>query len=810
MATQSLYRRYRPRKFSEVKGQDHVVRALRDAVVAGREGQAYLFSGPRGTGKTTSARILAKVLNCSNVIDGEPCCQCDSCIAVEKGTSYDVHELDAASNNGVEAIRDLIEKASLGTPGRHKVYILDEVHMLSKAAEAALLKTLEEPPPHVVFVLATTDPQKMSDTIRSRTQHLQFHLLPADTLAAHVQWVAADAGYDLSPEAIESALVQGGGSARDTLSALELIASTGGEVDDAVNLDEFIAAMIDHDAGRALTAMAHAVTLGRDPRTVTEELVQHLRNAFLSLMAPELVLLPSDRLDALSLQAQQVGAAGLVRAIEKLGTTLVDMRSAPDPRVLVEVVLVQLTHHEASGDIEALVARIERLEQKVKSFGDAGPAKPAPGPTDPATGRAVLGGAARRPATGSQPIGKIDQPVAAERASEHRTSAGQGAQPSADESRGSASHRPAVATPAEATSSADTDSPAVLSAAEGHDASATAAAIPAASPAASSAASSRSAVASGTPQPSAERAVLGSGVRRPTPDRPMISGDRSPEQAVGQSDGATVSRPPAAASATAASATAASATAESAISGSATAESAVALPATAASQPTGLSVPDAWDRSLKSNITPLMVRALFAAGTFVSGNGERWKFDLPSAAHATRCEPHRAIIESQLAALVGHPVSIEFVTGTAHDTDEPGTSAAGTSALPRQQPLANSAETRASAEAVRSKPPTDTGSSSQPNLMERRDRSADTPATSVAAPAEITPRATSQPAIERARAAAAADTEAAVAATAPVPVFEPDDEIDLSDLTDAPPESVRTPLDHLTDAFPGSQMVTDD
>jgi DNA polymerase III subunit gamma/tau len=285
MATQSLYRRYRPRRFSELKGQDHVVRALRDAVAQGREGQAYLFSGPRGTGKTTSARILAKVLNCSNLVDGEPCCECESCLAVERGTSYDVHELDAASNNGVDAIRDLIEKASLGTPGRHKVYILDEVHMLSKAASAALLKTLEEPPPHVVFVLATTDPQKVLDTIRSRTQHLQFHLLPADTLAEHVKWVAADAGLDLPQSALDSALVRGGGSARDTLSALELLATTGGDLGEVVDPDEFLTAMIERDPGRALTAMAHAVSLGHDPRTVTEDLVRHLRNAFLSLMA---------------------------------------------------------------------------------------------------------------------------------------------------------------------------------------------------------------------------------------------------------------------------------------------------------------------------------------------------------------------------------------------------------------------------------------------------------------------------------------------------------------------------------------------
>jgi DNA polymerase-3 subunit gamma/tau len=408
MATQSLYRRYRPRRFSELKGQDHVVRALRDAVASGREGQAYLFSGPRGTGKTTSARILAKVLNCENVVGGEPCCACESCLSVERGTSYDVHELDAASNNGVDAIRDLVEKASLGTPGRHKVYILDEVHMLSKAAEAALLKTLEEPPPHVVFVLATTDPQKMSDTIRSRTQHLQFHLLPSDTMADHAKWVAEDAGLDLSPAALEAALIQGGGSARDTLSALELLASTGGDVSDVIDLDEFLVALTERDPGRVLTAMGHAVNLGRDPRTVTEDIVRHLRNAFLSLMAPELVVLPRERLDAIAVLAQQLGAAGLVRAIERLGSALVDMRHAPDPRILVEVALVQLTHDESGSDIDALMVRLERLEQSVKQLKFAGPgaASAAAGsaPKDPTTGRAVLGGAARRPTPAASPV----------------------------------------------------------------------------------------------------------------------------------------------------------------------------------------------------------------------------------------------------------------------------------------------------------------------------------------------------------------------------------------------------------------------
>mgnify|MGYP001812488349 FL=1 len=397
MATQSLYRRYRPRRFSELKGQDHVVMALRDAVASGREGQAYLFSGPRGTGKTTSARILAKVLNCDNVVEGEPCCECESCLAVERGTSYDVHELDAASNNGVDAIRDLVEKAALGTPGRHKVYILDEVHMLSKAAEAALLKTLEEPPPHVVFVLATTDPQKMSDTIRSRTQHLQFHLLPSDTMAEHVRWVAAEAGLDLSQAALDAALTQGGGSARDTLSALELLASTGGDVSDVIDLDEFLIGLIERDSGRVLTAMGHAVSMGRDPRTITEELVRHLRNAFLSLLAPELVVLPSDRVDTIADQAQQLGAAAIVRSIERLGSALTDMRHAPDPRILVEVALVQLTHDGTGTDTDALVARIERLETTVKQLRLQGAGTGTTVPKDPATGRAVLGGAARRP-----------------------------------------------------------------------------------------------------------------------------------------------------------------------------------------------------------------------------------------------------------------------------------------------------------------------------------------------------------------------------------------------------------------------------
>jgi DNA polymerase-3 subunit gamma/tau len=408
MAAQALYRRYRPGRFGDVKGQDHVVRALRSAVAEGREGQAYLFSGPRGTGKTSCARILAKALNCQNLSDGEPCGVCESCVSVERGISYDVHELDAASNNGVDAMRDLIEKASLGTPGRHKVYILDEVHMLSKAAEAALLKTLEEPPPHVVFVLATTDPQKVSDTIISRTQHLQFHLLPADTLLEHVRWVAGDAGLDVSDAALEQVLLRGGGSARDTLSALELVASTGGDGVDVLPLGDLVEAMIERDPGQGLRAVATATQLGADARSVTESLIAHLRNGFLALMAPDLVQVPAAQRDEIAAQAQRLGPAAIVRGIETLGTSLVEMRHSPDPRILLDVAIVRLTADDAADDVSALAARLERLEHRVASAPAAAPA--ASPPVDPGTGRAVVGGRARRVASETPDVASTDVP----------------------------------------------------------------------------------------------------------------------------------------------------------------------------------------------------------------------------------------------------------------------------------------------------------------------------------------------------------------------------------------------------------------
>ena len=392
MAVQSLYRRYRPRRFDELKGQEHVVRALQNAVIHHREGQAYLFSGPRGTGKTSTARILAKVLNCEEPEKGEPCGICNSCGAIDSGNSYDVLELDAASNNGVENMRDLIERSSLGNPGRHRVFILDEVHMLSKPAEAALLKTLEEPPPHVVFVLATTDPQKVSETIRSRTQHLQFHLLPMHDLDEHVRWVIKDANLKVSEAAIAQVLTQGGGSARDTLSALELVAAGGGEADEQLSPDEFVEAIIDRDPGRALGATAAAIQRGADPRMLAEEIVRQLRECFLSLMAPDLVQLPEQRKTLVADQARRMGASTVVRAIEVLGEILIEMRHAPDARLLIEVALVKLTSVNNANDNSSLIARIERLEAGITRDASAPMVRPAP--INATTGKVQLGGKA--------------------------------------------------------------------------------------------------------------------------------------------------------------------------------------------------------------------------------------------------------------------------------------------------------------------------------------------------------------------------------------------------------------------------------
>jgi len=409
MAYQSLYRRYRPQRFGEIRGQRHVVSALQNAIVKGEVGHAYLFHGPRGTGKTTSARVLAKALNCENLSpEGEPCGECESCVAIEQGRSFDLHELDAASNNKVEDMRDLLAKVNLGTPGRAKVYILDEVHMLTSQAENALLKTLEEPPDHVTWVLATTEPHKVVETIRSRCQVFQLTLLGADEMAEHVRWVSQDAGLDVSDEAVEHVVTAGGGSVRDTLSALDRVVAAGGVVEADTTTDTLAQAIAGRDVGAALAAVGDATGRGRDPRTIGEDVLAVLRDAFLATMGAPPPRLSPAQVDRAEQLAALMSPAAMTRAMETLGVSLVEMRQAPDPRVDLEVALVRLCRPDADRSLDALSARVEQLERQLA--GDAPiaapaaappvPSAPEPAPTSPPTaapaGGTGVAAAARR------------------------------------------------------------------------------------------------------------------------------------------------------------------------------------------------------------------------------------------------------------------------------------------------------------------------------------------------------------------------------------------------------------------------------
>lgn len=413
MSYQSLYRRYRSQRFDEVLGQDHVTTALKNSVREGRVAHGYLFSGPRGTGKTSTARILAKVLNCEHPVDGEPDTTCDNCKAVEQGRQVDwLQELDAASNSGVDSMRDLLGRVSMGTSGNRKVYILDEVHMLTKAASNALLKTLEEPPEHVVFVLATTEPEKVLPTIRSRTQHFDFHLLSADVLADHVRHVIDDADLGLDESAVEHVVRVGAGSARDTLSALDQVAATGGVSALGVPVDDIIDALGARDAGAALVAVDASVRAGRDPRLLAEALISSLRDAFLVAMGAPGGTMTDTGLARAEAVASSLGPASLTKALELIGTASVDMRQAPDPRITLEVALVRLARADAGDDVSSLVARIEHLEQQLASGVQAAPSS-APASGAPASGDPASAAAAPAPPATVAPGGGQKQRGAA-------------------------------------------------------------------------------------------------------------------------------------------------------------------------------------------------------------------------------------------------------------------------------------------------------------------------------------------------------------------------------------------------------------
>lgn len=334
-----LYRRFRPTRFADLIGQEHVVATLTGAITSGRVSHAYLFSGPRGTGKTTTARLLARALNCTDLDGPEPCGHCESCRTITAGTSLDVTEIDAASHNGVDHIRDLRSSVALTSPGRYKVIVLDEVHMITTAAANALLKTLEEPPAHVVFVLATTEPHRVPATIRSRTQHLQFRLVDSARLRAHLAQVAAAAGLSVDDAVLDAATRAGAGSVRDALSALDA-ASLGGADTARDDGRALVDALGTGDHTAALVAVAAALAAGTEPRALTETAIAGLRDLFLVTQgAAALVGGPDD--GSLAARAARYGPARLVAAMTELGDALVRMAAGAEPRVSLEVACVR-------------------------------------------------------------------------------------------------------------------------------------------------------------------------------------------------------------------------------------------------------------------------------------------------------------------------------------------------------------------------------------------------------------------------------------------------------------------------------------
>ena len=374
-----------------------MTRTLAKEIVEGRVAHAYLFTGPRGTGKTTTARLLAKSLNCPDrEPDGEPCGGCASCEAVTDASSLDVMELDAASHNKVDDIRDIRSSVSTvaAVGGARRVIILDEAHMLTKAASNALLKTLEEPPEHVHFVLATTEPYRLLDTVRSRSQRFDFHLVPTDLIAAHLEGVSRSEGYRASPEALTAVARRASGSVRDALSLLEQVAALDGSVTEegiqralgVAGRESIMAlaeAMASENAAAALELVAGLAARGVDLRRFAGDALAFFRGVFLAMYTPNAAELVDEPAEVVS-DWQEVSGflprPAVMSAIDRLGEVLVKLREGREERMMLELGILKLVRPELDDSPGALLRRLEKLERD----GGGMPARPRPSPRTPA------------------------------------------------------------------------------------------------------------------------------------------------------------------------------------------------------------------------------------------------------------------------------------------------------------------------------------------------------------------------------------------------------------------------------------------